>query len=177
MTQKESNTIESQLHQKEYKAAFQLIVKFFGPMLYAIIFKIVKNHTDTDDILQNTFIKVWQNLPKFNFKSQIYTWCYTIGKNESLGWLRKNKVSYILDEVVNEPSYLSALGTEEIWTKLTSAVELLPAKQKRVFEMKYFMDKTYDEISQELNLTTGGLKANYHHAVQKIRKELQKNMI
>jgi len=169
--------IEKLLSTRAYKNAFKEIMQDFNRPLYALIFKMTTNHNDTDDILQNTLIKIWSNLPKFKGNSSIYTWCYTIAKNEALAWIKKQKPVLNLDDVVIKEISQPGLDGEQIWIWLTAAVENLPEKQRNVFELKYFMDKTYDEIAQITSTSVGGLKASYHHAVGKIKREVQQKLM
>ena len=169
--------IEGLIEHKSYEKAFALLMETFNRPLYALVFKMLNNHQDTDDVMQNALIKIWQNIPKFKGKSSIYTWCYTITKNASLAWLQKNKPQINLDDIVIKEFNTQGIDGAKIWDWLTQAVELLPTKQKQVFELKYFMDKTYDEIALITETSVGGLKASYHHAVRKIKEEVQKNLI
>ena len=142
--------------------------------------KIVICHDDADDVVQNTFIKAWKALPNFRGDSQLYTWLYRIATNEALSFLKKKKkhlfqsidsVSFQLEFKVDS-SYFT--GTE-IEKKLQKAILTLPTKQRLVFNMKYFDELKYDEISEILGTSVGALKANYHHAKQKIEKYLTKD--
>jgi len=142
--------------------------------------KIVICHDDADDVVQNTFIKAWKSLPNFRGDSQLYTWLYRIATNEALSFLKKKKkhlfqsidsVSFELESKVDS-SYFT--GTE-IEKKLQKAILTLPTKQRLVFNMKYFDELKYDEISEILGTSVGALKANYHHAKQKIEKYLTKD--
>ncbi|MDB4347437.1 sigma-70 family RNA polymerase sigma factor [Bacteroidia bacterium] len=169
--------IERLLSQKLYKEAFLNIMQDFNRPLYALVYRMMSNHNDTDDIMQNALIKIWQNIPKFKGQSSIYTWCYTITKNEALAWIKKKKPTLNLDDVVIREISQPGLDGEQIWEWLTQAVENLPDKQRNVFELKYFMDKTYIEIAEITNTSVGGLKASYHHAVVKIKNEVQKKLI
>ncbi len=159
------NLIQSQ----QFETAFEMALTDYSKPLYAMIFKILQNHDDTDDALQNTMIKVWQNIQKFKADSSIYTWMFAIAKNEALTVLRKNKKIIRLeeDEIISS-TVTNSLGQEQIWSILLDAIIELPIKQKQVFEMKYFEDKTYEEMAAITQTSVGGLKANYHHAVQKI---------
>lgn len=174
VNQEQGKIIEALIRNKSFEKAFNSLMKEYNKTLYGMIFKLTKNHTDTDDVLQNTLIKIWNNLSKFKFKSSIFTWCYTIARNESLNWIKKNEVSYSTDDIVEQKSWVNHLGTEEIWNILTNAVDKLPEQQKKVFELKYFRDQSYVEIANQYNTSIGGLKANYHHAVTKIKEEIKK---
>lgn len=152
----------------------QLMSKY-QERLYWVIRKIVESHEDADDVLQNTFIKAYRNIGKFESRSSLFTWLYTIARNEALT-IRK---STIKKATVAIPEYTaSALSVsnenteEEILRQLHSALNTLPERQKQVFEMRYYQELSYNEIGNILNLTEGALKASYHHAVKKIEHYL-----
>jgi RNA polymerase sigma-70 factor (ECF subfamily) len=138
------------------------------------------SHADTDDVLQNTFVKIWSNLGKFQGKSKVFSWCYRIAINESLHWIAKNKkhqaspLNDTVTPVVSQSAHLYTDGNE-IASMLSRAVDTLPEQQKRVFELRYYEDMKYAEIAQQLSLSPGGLKANYHHAVKKIEAFIKLN--
>ena len=135
-------------------------------------------HDDADDVLQNTFIKVWKGLHNFRQDSQLYTWLYRIATNEALSFIKKNNRfrtinieglgSEITSHLENDPLYSS----NEISARLHKAVLSLPNKQQLVFNMKYFDELKYEEISDILGTSVGALKASYHIAVKKIEKQV-----
>jgi RNA polymerase sigma-70 factor (ECF subfamily) len=142
--------------------------------------KIVICHDDANDVIQNTFIKVWKALPNFRGDSQLYTWLYRIATNEALSFLKKKKkhlfqsidtVSFQLKSQI-DGSYFTG---SEIEKKLQKAILSLPTKQRLVFNMKYFDELKYQEISEILGTSVGALKASYHHAKQKMEKYLTKD--
>lgn len=155
-------------------SAFNQILSKYQKRLYWHIRKMVIDHDDTDDILQNTFIKVWKNLEGFREDAQLYTWLYRIASNECITFLNKkknnntisiNEVEYGLHEKIDsEKNYTG----EEIQRKLQKAILTLPEKQRLVFNMKYFDAMKYEEMSMVLETSVGALKASYHHAVKKI---------
>lgn len=161
--------------------AFNLLVRSYQKKLYWHIRKILLDHDDTDDVLQNVFIKVWKNLDQFRESSQLYTWLYRIATNESINFLnqKKKRAGIPLDEV----SYFLAGNLEndhqftgdQIQLKLQKAILTLPDKQRLVFNMKYFDELKYEEMSKILDTSVGALKASYHHAVKKIEEYLKKN--
>ncbi len=160
--------------------AFRIIVKQFGAQLYSRIRAIVGGHEETDDVLQNTFIKAWRSLDRFRLESSLYTWLFRIATNEALTLVRrrKSKMSLSLydDEMkITVPSndLESSETGDEIADKLQSAVEKLPEKQKLVFQMKYFQEMKYDDMAGILKTSVGALKASYHFAVKKIENFLQ----
>lgn len=159
--------------------AFQILVKTYQQRLYWHIRKIVMNHDDTDDILQNVFIKVWKNIDSFREDSSLFTWLFRIATNESLSHLQKQRRHSVVS--MNEMSdYLTdSLETDvyfegdEIQRKFQLAILQLPNKQRIVFNMKYFDEMKYEEISEVLKTSVGALKASYHFAVKKIEEFLK----
>jgi RNA polymerase sigma factor (sigma-70 family) len=159
--------------------AFSGLVHKYQKKLYYHIRRMVKNHDDTDDILQNSFIKVWNGLKNFREEANLYTWLYRIATNETLTFLSKNK-NINLVPVEDKPGLSSThndgdsavLSTDEIQQKLDFAVNTLPDKQKIVFNMKYYDEMSYDEMSKILDTSVGALKASFHHAVKKIEEYL-----
>ncbi len=159
--------------------AFNLIVRKYQERLYWQIRKIVINHDDTDDVLQNTFIRAFKGLSAFNEKSQLYTWLYRIATNESLTFLRKKRKRLFLslndveNQLANRLVSDEYFSGDEIQLKLQKAVLSLPEKQRLVFNMKYYDEMKYNDISEILNTSVGALKASYHHAVKKIESYLK----
>jgi len=141
----------------------------------------VIDHDDSDDLVQETFVKVWNNLDSFRQDSQLYTWIYRIATNECLNFLRKKKNKFFLPihDVQNELTHKLESGNhldgDEIQLKLQKALLTLPNKQRLVFNMKYFDDMKYKEISEITDTSVGSLKANYHHAVKKIELFLKED--
>ncbi len=156
--------------------AFTLIVRQYGKLLYAQIRKITRNHEQTNDILQNVLIKVYQNLPTFQRNSTLYTWMYRIAYNETLNFLEKEKRRSGIDmdppllEILAGHELLDSLDSEKIWNLLQAAIAQLPEKQALVFQLRYFEEMPYSEISAKLGTSEGALKANFHHARQKIEE-------
>lgn len=158
--------------------AFNLIVRKYQERLYWHIRRILIDHDDTDDILQNTFIKAWIGLETFREASALFTWLYRIATNEALTFLKQKKRKYLLPLIDVEKQMSNALETDEYFdgdelqTKLQKAILTLPEKQRIVFNMKYFDEMKYEEIASIMNTSVGALKASYHHAVKKIEKYL-----
>lgn len=156
--------------------AFDYIVESYKERLYWHIRKILIDHSDTDDVLQNTFIKVWKGLPGFRQESTLYTWIYRIATNEALNFLKQKKTRFFLPILNLEKKLSECLAEDEyfcgddIQLKLQKAILKLPEKQRLIFNMRYYDDMKYEEISQILGVTVGALKASYHHAVKKIEK-------
>lgn len=152
---------------------FSAMVRQYSEQLYWKVRHIVLNHDDTDDVLQNTFLKAWKSLDTFQGKSSISTWLYRIAINESLDFLRKQKTasSISADEDMSVANKLLAdeyFDGDEMQALLQEAVAQLPDVQKTVFTMKYYDEMKYSEISSVLHTTEGALKASYHLAVKKI---------
>lgn len=170
----------NELKQEESRArAFEVLVNTYKERLYWHIRRIVLDHDDTDDVLQNTFIKVYRNIEGFKGDSKLYSWMYRIATNESLTFLKqKSKKAGISDEelktamVENLQSDVYFEG-DEIQLKLQQAMATLPDKQKLVFTMKYFQEMKYEEISEVLETSVGALKTSYHLAVKKIETYLK----
>ncbi|WP_121907384.1 RNA polymerase sigma factor [Ulvibacter antarcticus] len=155
-------------------AAFRELVSKYKERLYWQIRKIVLDHDDTDDVLQNTFIKVFRNIDKFKSDSKLYTWMYRIATNESITFLnKKSKKQKITIEAVqnhliqNLESDVYFEG-DQMQLQFQKAIATLPEKQRLVFNMKYFEDHTYEDLSEILGTSVGGLKSSYHLAVKKI---------
>lgn len=159
--------------------AFRQLVKEYKERLYWHIRNIVKDHQDSDDILQNTFIKIYKNIGKFKGESKLYSWMYRIATNESITYLNlKAKRLQISSEelqtrlIANIESDVYFDG-DEIQLKLQKAIATLPQKQQLVFNMKYFQELKYREMSEILDTSEGALKASYHIAAKKIEEYLK----
>jgi RNA polymerase sigma factor (sigma-70 family) len=179
--QEEKEFIQELLHPKTQNEAFQKLLLTYQKPLYHHIRNIVLNHDDTDDVLQNTFIKVFQNLKNFKGDSKLFSWMYRIATNESLTFIKqkaqKNKISTeelnarTIDNLQSDVFF----DGNEIQIKLQKAIALLPTKQQLVFKMKYFEELKYEEIADILDTSVGALKASYHHAVKKIEAYVTSN--
>lgn len=173
-TDKELLTLFRNPEQKNY--AFDLIVRKYQERLYWHIRKMIIVHDDTDDLLQNTFIKAWKGLENFREESQIFTWLYRIATNESLSFLKEKRRKYILPIVDVEKELSSNLegdsyfDGDELQLKLQKAILKLPEKQRIVFNMRYFDEIKYEDMAVILDTSVGALKASYHHAAKKIEK-------
>lgn len=159
------------------REGFAVLVKQYSEKLYWKVRRIVLSHEDANDVLQNVFIKVWSNLQNFQGKSSLSTWLYRIAINESLDFLRKQKLAdkVSADEDVSVASRLMSdeyFDGDEVQTRLQEAVARLPEVQRMVFNLKYFEEMKYSEMSQILNTSEGALKASYHLAVKKITEYL-----
>lgn len=160
--------------------AFRELLRLYQERLYWHIRNIVKNHEDADDVLQNTFIKIFRNIEKFKGESQLFSWMYRIATNEAITFLnnraKKQKIGseelqqQIIDNLENDVYFEG----DEIQLKLQKAIATLPEKQQQVFNMKYFQELKYKEISDILGTSEGALKASYHHATKKIEEFLKR---
>ncbi len=175
-------TLVAQLKDKESQSkAFEVLVNTYKERLYWHIRRIVMNHDDTDDVLQNTFIKVFRNIENFKGESKLYSWIYRIATNESLSFLKTKSRKLGQSSEALQESLANQLESDvyfegdEIQLKLQKAIASLPEKQKLIFNMKYFQEMKYDEISEILETSVGGLKASYHLAVKKIQSYLQED--
>lgn len=154
--------------------AFTMITRQYSQPLYHVIRRMLNNHEDTDDVLQNTFIKIYKGLDKFNGESKLFTWMYRIAINESKTFLtkaNKKRSMEITDHdflLENETGSTDGLSEDHIWSLLQKAINQLPNKQQMVFRMRYLDSLSYKEISNILGISEGGLKASYHHAVKKV---------
>ncbi len=161
--------------------AFNLIVRKYQERIYWHIRKIVINHDDADDVVQNTFLKVWGGLQNFREDSQLYTWLYRIATNEALTFLKRKRTKYFLPLIDVEQQLSNSLETDpyfdgdELQLKLQKAIVRLPEKQRLVFNMKYFDEMKYEDMSEVLGTSVGALKASFHHAMKKIEKFLEED--
>jgi len=157
---------------------FRYLVTTYKEKLYWHIRRIVLIHDDADDVLQNTFIKVFRNIDNFKGDSALYSWMYRIATNESISFLsskaKKNGINNkeLQLQLINNLESDVYFEGDEIQLKLQKAIATLPEKQKIVFNMKYFEDMKYSEISEILETSVGALKASYHHASKKIEEYL-----
>ncbi len=177
----EEDFIKELLNAQTKEAAFKKLVHEYQRPLYNLIRSIVLNHDDSDDILQNTFIKIFQNIDKFKGESKLFSWMYRIATNEALTFMKskafKNKISNeeLQTKLIDNLAADVYFDGDEIQLKLQKAILLLPEKQQLVFKMKYFQELKYDEMSTILGTSVGALKASYHFAVKKIEDYLNSN--
>ena len=177
-TENTENKILSLLKSNHVEEAFDTIVRHYQERLYWHIRKMVIGHDDTDDVLQNVFIKVWKNLKNFRGDSQLFTWLYRIATNESLSFLKKKQRRTIIPLASRDYDLSETLESDVFFNgndaqrKLQKTLLKLPDKQRIVFNMKYFDDMKYNDMAEILDTSVGALKASYHHAVKKIEKYL-----
>ncbi len=161
--------------------AFNLIVRKYQERIYWHIRKMVICHDDTNDLVQDVFVKAWKGLSGFREDSQLFTWLYRIATNETLTFLKKKRTRLFLPLENVEKQLINSLTDGEYFNgnaaqvKLQKALLTLPEKQRLVFNMKYFDELKYEDISEIVGTSVGALKASYHHAVQKIEKYLEEN--
>ncbi|MEL6676473.1 MAG: RNA polymerase sigma factor [Bacteroidota bacterium] len=182
VVEQEKNLLERLRQPAHREQAFGELVRLHQKSLYYHIRRIVISHDDADDVLQNTFLKAWRNLHNFRADSAIKTWLYRIATNESLTFINRRKkmeqrevkdVENDLRHSLENGPYISG---DEIQMKLQRALLTLPDRQKLVFNMRYFDEMKYDEISAVLEVSVGSLKASYHHAAKKIEAYLRNSM-
>lgn len=162
------------------REGFAVLVKQYSEQLYWKVRRIVFDHEDANDVLQNTFVKAWSNLETFQGKSSLFTWLCRIAVNESLDFLRRQKMASQVS-ADEEPALAAKLmgdpyfDGDEAQARLQEAIARLPDVQRTVFTLKYFENLKYSEISKMLDTSEGALKASYHLAVKKITEYLHLN--
>ncbi len=161
--------------------AFNLLARKYQEKVYYFIRRMVIDHDDADDVVQNVFIKVWNNLDSFREESKFFTWLYRIAVNESLSFLKNKRLRSFLTLSSPEALMVKSLNSEscfdgeEIQKKLKIAILGLPKKQQLVFNMRYYDVLSYEEMSEILGTSVGALKASYHFAVKKIEQSVIAN--
>lgn len=159
--------------QATLEKGFRLLMTRYQERLYWHVRRLVVTHEDADDVIQNTFIKVFKGLSGFKGNSKLYTWLYRIATNESMSFLQKNK-RHQTQSTDGEQDLTQNLRADpffdgdEVQVRLIEAIQQLPEKQRAVFNMRYYDEMKYTEISEVLGTSVGGLKASYHHAAKKI---------
>jgi len=168
-------------NEKYKEAAFTQIIRKYQERLYWHVRRMVLEHEDTNDILQNVFIKVWKNLSEFREESNLYTWLYRIATNETLTWIEQQKRRSSVS-ISDKEDYFSERLTAQrdfdpgkIEWKLQQAIQTLPEKQKLVFNLRYYDEMPYEQMAETLGTSVGALKASYHHAVKKVEAFLTEN--
>ncbi|SIQ55190.1 RNA polymerase sigma factor [Maribacter ulvicola] len=178
----EEETLVLELKTKDKQAqAFEVLVNTYKERLYWQIRGIVLSHDDADDVLQNTFIKVYNNINGFKGDSKLFSWIYRIATNEALNFIKQRAKLQGISDTDYQDKLVSNLEADvyfegdEIQLQLQKAIATLPEKQKLIFNMKYFQELKYEEISEILNTSVGGLKASYHLAVKKLERYLKED--
>ncbi|MDR1683102.1 MAG: sigma-70 family RNA polymerase sigma factor [Candidatus Symbiothrix sp.] len=171
----------SDLHNSDpmiQRKAFEQIVRFYSEKLYWQIRRMLLSHDDANDVLQNTFIKVWMSIDLFRGDSKLSTWLYKIAVNESITFINKQRAHSYLSIDDEEAVFAKKLEADDYFDgdeaqlKLQKAILTLPEKQRLVFNLRYFDEMSYEDMSEALNTSAGALKASYHHATKKIEKFL-----
>ncbi|RMG16699.1 MAG: RNA polymerase sigma factor [Bacteroidetes bacterium] len=174
----ETELVEKLKDPRSRSQAFDQLVRQYQRMLYFHIRRMVIDHDDADDVLQNTLLKAWKYIDRFRAESALKTWLYRIATNEALSFLNKRKkqqsesVSDIQNDLRHSLEQGRYIDGDEIQMKLQRAILQLPERQRAVFNLRYFDEMKYDEIAEILGVSVGSLKASYHHAVKKIEKYL-----
>ena len=171
--------IDMILDPSTYETGFKLLVLKYQEPLYWHIRKLVHRHEDADDVIQNTFIKVFRNLKNFKRESKLYTWLYRIATNESITHINglKRRAGFEDESVVELQDHLKAdeyFDGGEAERMMVQAIDRLPEKQRVVFNLRYYEEMSYNDMSQVLETSVGALKASYHHAVKKIEEYLKR---
>lgn len=178
---KEEEILELLHNPDSQKEGFAHVVNVYSERLYWQIRKMVYSHEDANDILQDVFIKAWLNIDKFRGDAKLSTWLYKISINESITFINRSKakLNLSIDDsdsfLVNQLEGDEYFDGDEAQLRLQEAVVLLPEKQRLVFQMKYYNELKYDEMSEVLGTSVGALKASYHHAVKKVEKFLKES--
>lgn len=179
--QDEKDFIKALLDSKTQNVAFEKLLSDFQKPLYVHIRGIVLNHDDADDVLQNVFIKVYQNLKNFKGESKLFSWVYRIATNEAITFINSRAKRNGQTSEVFQQKQVESLKADDyfdgdaVQIKLQKAIIALPEKQQLVFRMKYFQELKYEEMSEILGTSIGGLKASYFHAVKKIEDYMTKD--
>lgn len=164
-------------------ADFEQIVDQYSERIYWVVRRMVASHDDANDVVQNTFIKVWQALPDFRGQSSIYTWIYRIAVNQALSFLRSERsrpnvggemAERELAAIIDYGGHFDGTQAERA---LQIAIQKLPEKQRAVFLLRYYDEMPYAEMAVVLETSEGALKASYHHAVKKIEQELNVSIL
>ena len=178
----ETVLIEQLINVQTKEKAFKELISLYKERLYWHVRKIVISHDDTDDVLQNTFIKIYKNIGKFKQESKLFSWMYRIATNEAITFInkrnkeRKVEISEVQEHLVSTLESDIYFSGEEIQAILQKAIASLPQKQQLVFNMKYFDNIKYTQISEILGTSVGALKASYFHAVKKIESYIKKQL-
>ena len=159
--------------------AFNLLVQKYQERIYWHIRKLTCSHEDSNDLLQSTLVKIWENLPAFREEAKLYTWVYRIATNETLTFLKKKRLGAMLslsnydttlaNKLQSDPSF----NGDKLQMAIHKAILHLPDKQRTVFNLRYFQELKYEEIAEIMETSVGSLKASYHHAYKKVKEELQ----
>ena len=165
-------------HPRTREEGFRQLVLAYQQRLYRVIRRQVSSHEDADDVLQNTFLKVFRHLDGFEGRSEFYTWLYRIAQNEVYTFMKSSaKRKWVDLEGQVERKEEPHLNTDEVLRSLELVVNQLPERQQMVFRMRYYDELSYKQMAEILNLTEGALKASFHHAVKRIEEELKSKQL
>ena len=176
----EDSDILTLFREGERDRAFNSLVRKYSERLYWQIRNMVQVHEDADDVLQNTWIKVWDALDTFRGDAQLYTWLYRTATNESISFLKKARLKAALSLTGHEQSLGNRLRADDYFSgdklqlALQQAIAKLPPKQKAVFTLRYFQELSYEDISEIMETSVGSLKTSYHYAAAKVEEEIKK---
>ena len=158
---------------EEKEEGFRVLMSTYKKQLYYHIRRYVSNHEDANDILQNTFLKVWVSIEQFRGDSSLYSWLYRIASNESITYINKTKKRNEIGletQSIGEKGTADSLDSNDLIERLEKAIEILPDKQKQVFILRYYDEMPYEKMSEILETSIGALKASYFHAVKKVEQ-------
>lgn len=183
---KESELIAMCSNPNTVELGFRHLMGQYKEKLYWQIKRIVEHHDDAEEVIQNVWIKIWQNIAGFKGESQLSTWLYRIAYNESISYVQNRKKQKLADWELMEPTLEETTSedrlfnheiydSEEVMKRIEQAVELLPSKQKLIFHYRYNEEMPYAQISEITGTSEGALKASFHHAVKKIEEFVKKN--
>lgn len=178
----DENILEMLSNDKNFDKGFEILIKNYHEKLYWHIRRIVHFHEDADDAIQNTFIKVFKNIKGFKGESKLYTWLYRIASNEAITLLNKKKKKNLtswdqeVDSLGNKLIADSYFDEDRAQLVLVKAIALLPDKQKIVFNMRYYDEMSYADISEALETSVGALKASFHHALKKVESYIKEHI-
>lgn len=180
MKEIDEDILAMMLDERSHEKGLRLMMDTYQSRLYWHVKRLMNDHILAQDILQDTFIKAYQNIAKFKKESQLYTWLYRIATNEALQHLNKMKKMQKADEsaeyhLMNLVAERKQMDGQEILEILEKAIQTLPEKQKLVFMMRYYDELPYEDISQIVEMSVGTLKTNYHYAKQKIEEFIKTN--
>ncbi|MDN4164855.1 sigma-70 family RNA polymerase sigma factor [Cytophagales bacterium LB-30] len=174
----EKELIQRLKNPESKRIAFHSLVRIYQRKVYALVRKMVIDHSEADDVTQEVFLKVWLHLDGFKENSRLYTWIYRIATNECLAYLRKKRIRFFLpigdveQQLITSLERQNYISGDEIESKLQKALLKLPDKQRLVFNLKYYEDLSYEDMAEITQTSIGALKASYHLAVKKIENSL-----
>ena len=178
----EKKLVEQLQNRATAASAFDTLLRTYSQPVYWQIRKMVVSHDDANDLVQNVFLKAWNNLHNFRGEAKLSTWLFKIAINESINFVNKEKQRLQLSEDADDSFLLNNIESDtffdgdDLQKELQKAIASLPEKQKLVFNMRYFDEMKYEDISEILGTSVGALKASYHHAVKKVTEKILGNV-